>query len=268
MEKINLKQIGIYKIINNINNKFYIGSTSVSFKQRWSTHKRDLNKDIHINKHLQRAWNKYGKEFFIFEIIEVVEDKNKIIEKEQYYLDLYKPYDRNIGYNSYPTAGSPLGSKHTIETKQKMSKTQQEIKVIGEKCSNAKFTNDEVRKIRELYNNGENLNNIALLYDVKYIAIFNIVRNKTYNFDNKEIIKIRRDSDVYFFTKLNYNSAKKIRYSYYNDIKTIRELAILYNVTEKTIRNILRNKTFNINNEPLINIKRSFYEYNNKKKIN
>ncbi len=253
--------IGVYKIINLVNGKFYIGSIASKngFKQRWNTHKRELNNNIHVNKHLQRAWNKYGKESFLFEIIEIILDRSIVLDREQYYLDLLKPYERNIGYNSYQTAGSPLGSKHTLETKQKMVKIQQEIKVIGDKCSNSKFTNEEVLKMRELYNNGESTKKIAIIYNSKHLVIFNILRNKTYNFNNQEIKKIKRDSEVYSFAKLNYENAKEIRYNYNNNIKTIRELANDFNVTEKTIRNILRNKTFNIDNQPLINIKRSVY---------
>ena len=43
--------IGIYKIVNSINNKIYVGSAK-NIKKRWSAHKSDLNKNKHHNKHL------------------------------------------------------------------------------------------------------------------------------------------------------------------------------------------------------------------------
>lgn len=48
--KINLSQdldeYGIYKVINTINNNFYIGSTTESFHKRINTHKASYNKWI------------------------------------------------------------------------------------------------------------------------------------------------------------------------------------------------------------------------------
>ena len=58
---------GIYKITNNVNGKFYIGS-SQNISRRWYDHKRELRIQKHHNKYLQRAWNKYGEENFSFEI--------------------------------------------------------------------------------------------------------------------------------------------------------------------------------------------------------
>ena len=56
---------GIYKILNNINGKIYIGSTK-NFNKRWVTHKYLLRLNKHENKHLQYAWNKYGEVHFEF----------------------------------------------------------------------------------------------------------------------------------------------------------------------------------------------------------
>ena len=65
----NLKNIcGIYKITNTITNNFYIGST-VNFYNRFKKHRHSLNNNKHENIHLQRAFNKYGEDFFEFKII-------------------------------------------------------------------------------------------------------------------------------------------------------------------------------------------------------
>jgi len=107
----------IYQIRCLVNNKIYIGS-AVVFSRRSNTHKCRLRKGDHHSSYLQNAWNKYGESNFIFEIIEEVE-KTKLIEREQYYLDLNKSYLRENGYNQDPTAGSPLGRKDSEETKSK-----------------------------------------------------------------------------------------------------------------------------------------------------
>jgi len=114
---------GIYKIENKINNKVYIGS-SIDIKKRWHEHKRLLNKNKHHSRHLQNAYNKYGKENFDWVIIlEVKTELAKLLELEQYYIDLFNACDKNIGYNISPTAGSCLGIKRSKYTCNKIKKT-------------------------------------------------------------------------------------------------------------------------------------------------
>lgn len=88
---------GIYKIVNLTNKKIYIGSAKNLIK-RWKRHLTDLKNKTHHNIHLQRAWEKYGSDSFIFEIIEYVPDVTKLYEREQHYIDILKPFNLN-GYN-------------------------------------------------------------------------------------------------------------------------------------------------------------------------
>ena len=111
---------GIYLIKNLSNKKIYIGS-ALNISNRFSTHKYKLKNQKHKNQHLQAAWNKYGEENFEFSILEIVDDANLLIEKEQYYINLYKCYDKKIGYNIAKIAGSTLGIKASEETKKKQS---------------------------------------------------------------------------------------------------------------------------------------------------
>jgi len=106
---------GIYSIINEVNGKFYIGQAQ-NIKKRWANHIRDLRKGIHRNKHLWRAWKKYGEGSFYFGVLEPVEDLACLTDREQYWMDLLKPE-----YNVYLVAGSPSGYKHTEEFRRKQS---------------------------------------------------------------------------------------------------------------------------------------------------
>lgn len=102
------KECGIYKIVCNINNKSYVGQ-SVNIKERWTGHKRALNKNTHKNKYLQRAWNKYGDGCFTFEIIENCKQEY-LSEREIFWikeLDSFKS-----GYNA--TKGGEVVNKRTI----------------------------------------------------------------------------------------------------------------------------------------------------------
>lgn len=120
---------GIYLIVNIINNKIYVGS-SYKINARWSGHKHELRLNKHHSILLQRAWNKYGEENFKFVVLEYV-DKKELIEREQYWLDKLKCYDKRIGYNHYLKAGSPLGIKQSEETKAKRrgQKRSEEVKL-------------------------------------------------------------------------------------------------------------------------------------------
>lgn len=111
---------GIYGIINTINNKIYIGS-AVNIKIRWQKHKSALKFNKHYNSYLQNSWNKYGKHIFEFFVIEYVKNKDKLIEREQYYMDMTLCFNSVAGYNSYPVAGSPTNRHITKETKNKIS---------------------------------------------------------------------------------------------------------------------------------------------------
>lgn len=86
-----LDRTGIYKIVNTVTNDFYIGSTKVCFRRRFCQHKSDLRKNIHKNIHLQRAYNKYGKNNFSFIILEVMDNLDEIVIMEQLYIDYEKP---------------------------------------------------------------------------------------------------------------------------------------------------------------------------------
>ena len=111
---------GIYKILNKVNNKFYIGSSTCSFRKRWTEHKSALNRNVHHNSYLQKSWNKYGSDNFEFMIIEEVIDIKLIIIREQFYLDTLQPFNK-IGYNNCTIAGNTLGVKLSNEHRLKLS---------------------------------------------------------------------------------------------------------------------------------------------------
>jgi len=105
----------IYKITNLITKDFYIGS-AINFNNRKWGHISSLRKNKHKNQFIQNSWNKYGEDAFIFEVVEIVDKKENLITREQYWIDTLSPT-----FNLAKIAGSPLGIKHTDESKQNMS---------------------------------------------------------------------------------------------------------------------------------------------------
>jgi len=116
------KITGIYQIRNQLSGKVYVGS-STDISRRWREHQSRLLEGTHHSKHLQSAWIKYGLENFMFEVLEKVEEATNLVTREQVWIDTMKSHHREFGYNSSPTAGSPLGFRHTEESKLKMSQT-------------------------------------------------------------------------------------------------------------------------------------------------
>jgi group I intron endonuclease len=108
---------GIYQIQNLKNGKCYIGSAASirGFDFRWRCHRNSLIGQYHPNIKLQRAWNKYGADAFVFKVLLYCDPINCLMY-EQIALDHYKPE-----YNICKQAGNRLGIRHTMKAKAKMS---------------------------------------------------------------------------------------------------------------------------------------------------
>lgn len=186
----------IYKIVNKVNGKFYIGSTNNLIK-RWRNHKSSLNRNVHENSYLQKAWNKYGEAAFEFFVLEEVNDDNRI-EREIYYINETKCYDRDIGYNfdKNPSdksgANNPFyGKNHKEQTKQKLrliaNNRSDELKArMGEKNKGgghpkAILNWHKVEQIRKLYSSGEHTYvSLSKMYCVSKGAIQAIIENRSW----------------------------------------------------------------------------------------
>jgi group I intron endonuclease len=114
---------GIYKIINVVNNKFYVGS-AVDLKRRKTRHFSELRNGKHNNRHLQAAWVKYGEQAFVFVVVEALPDDADLLAAENVWLKAHvgKEYCYNLGVDATaPMMGvkgeaSPTwGYKHSPE---------------------------------------------------------------------------------------------------------------------------------------------------------
>lgn len=123
-----MKISGIYTIENKVDGKLYVGYTN-HITTRWSNHKKDLRKGIHINPHLQRAWNRDGEENFLFEILVECEPEHMASE-ENHWCNLLQVHNDQYGYNITPT--SPHGKiKLSEETKRKIGETNKKIRSLN-----------------------------------------------------------------------------------------------------------------------------------------
>lgn len=112
----------IYKIINILNSKFYVGrSNNVNF--RWKQHLDMLKKGEHHSIHFQNAWEKYGENVWSFEVYKEIDTGDEELdlkiakEIEQCFLDELMP--QNLLYNrSYSSlTGALKGEDHPFYNK-------------------------------------------------------------------------------------------------------------------------------------------------------
>jgi group I intron endonuclease len=94
----------IYKIVNLVNDKFYVGST-INKKVRFREHRKQLRGNRHHCKHLQAAWNKYGEEKFDFRVVEEVPDGQSLKDTEEQWLRQH--FGKDYCYNSGAAAVAP-----------------------------------------------------------------------------------------------------------------------------------------------------------------
>src|ERR1700677_2147342 len=104
----------IYRILNTINGKGYIGQTIFSAKERWLQHCKAKTGC----RYLINALNKYGKDKFIFETLDSFDTLEELNRAEKYYISFYNTLVPN-GY--YLKTGGNNGGQHHQETKNKIS---------------------------------------------------------------------------------------------------------------------------------------------------
>lgn len=132
---------GIYRIINKLNGKSYIGQ-SRNITERYNEHL------YHRESQIDKEMFNIGKDNFYIEILELCDpnDQKYIDDREKYYISKYNSNNRIYGYN--------ISSGGQLE-------------LSGENNPNSKLTKDDVYSIRESYNNHESKMNVYNKYKSK-----------------------------------------------------------------------------------------------------
>src|SRR4030042_3315366 len=93
------KPAGIFRVKNTANGKILLGS-SLNLEGLLNSHKFMLSIGLHRNQTLQREWNEYGADKFVFEILEEVKVKDdpnfnlsdELMLLEQIWLERLQPF--------------------------------------------------------------------------------------------------------------------------------------------------------------------------------
>lgn len=188
-----LEKPGVYVIENLMNNKVYIGSSTMRIIKRIEHHISMLRAGKHKNAYLQNAFNKYGETSFCASIIETTE-KHKTLEREQYWID--REEKENLYNINHLASGTPNMSKETIL---KRAETMKKKHASGEIESNFK-------KGHVPWNKGRS--------DIDYSYLKGVKKTKS----DKVLNKLKRQSEqirdlsprVYVYDA-NYNFLGKFR---------------------------------------------------------
>jgi len=229
-----MKRSGVYQIRNIENDHIYVGSTSKEFRKRWNIHRHLLRKQNHHSPHLQNAWNLYGEDNFVFEILEEIifpKDKMKareiIIKYEQIWIDSLQPE-----YNVCKFAGSCLGIKRSEEYKQKMS----EIKSGENHPMFGKHHDEETKRKMSDAQSGEKNPMYGKTHSLKVKKILSEINSiKQIGENNGRAILIRPQVD-------------EIRFRYYNEDVTMKQLAEEYGVSKSCVYHIIDNTSWHDSN--------------------
>lgn len=186
---------GIYCIT--INDMYYIGSAK-NFDKRLDRHLKNLDSKTHHNIILQRSYDKYGRDYLLFDILEHVPyEKDVIVEKEQHYIDEYKRlYGSRCCNLSSATFGDTISNHpnrdkiierrtETLrETHHKMGSNGRKIAYGRSGDSNGMFgknhSGDVVKKLKERDVTEETRNKMSVSAKQKFIDKPELIESLSY----------------------------------------------------------------------------------------
>ena len=230
-----IKISGIYMIKCTSNDGIYIGS-AVNLDNRKSRHFSMLKKNNHPNPYLQNAFNKYGIENFIFEILEIVDDNSILVEKEQLWINRYSIIKATL-FNIRKEARSNLGitiseqGKNNISNSLRGRKHSEETKLKISNSNKGKTFSQEAK------------NKMSLAKKNKPSCLKGTTKSLETRQKMSNSAKTRtgvRNAN----SKLSEEQIKQICIDFYNDELSLSEIAKKYNVSSSTIKRIKYNKSY------------------------
>ena len=209
----------VYKWVNMLNGKEYLGSTS-SAKRRLNTY-YDLKTLGEVNVPIYNAILKHGHENFLFEIIEYCLPE-ETIKREQYYLNNF-----DFEYNVLANDNSLAGYKHTAETLAKFKGRQN---LLGYK--HTPETLEMLREVNTAKVHTEEAKEVMINSWAQRKLKSNLLELDLLN----EIIpsKSKKGGKIIVVTNIETNVS--------TEYKSISEAATVLNLTRVTLRKYVKNK--------------------------
>ena len=219
----------IYKVINKINDKMYIGQTSYSLNHRINAHMIEVRKKV-VNNIFHNAIRKYGIKNFEWNILIECSSQKELNSKEQFFIKKYKTLNPNgynmtfggktmSGFKHKPESNlknrlSHLGKLRSLETKQKISNS-----ISGK--NHHMYGKHHSKKTRQKMSDSHKGKKISLEHKIKWLQASWEARSKNYKIISPErkvfIIKsLRRFCLLY---KLSQGSMWQVAHKLRNHYK-------------------------------------------------
>ena len=229
----------IYKITNIINGKLYIGQTRKTIEERFQAHLK--NAKNHVNRYLYDAMNKYGYDNFILSLIEECDD-NLLDEREIYWIAFYNTTDKNLGYNMTIGGGGGdvwTNNPHKEETSRKISENNKGKHHIPPELHEKMIDLAKKANIIKVDKDGleNDIKDFMSIEDMckKYGISRKTFYNKCKEFFNATPTELRGDRLTHTNTQKIYLDINQVNI-YLKENKTLKEMAILLNVSTETVR--------------------------------
>lgn len=240
----------IYKIVNKINGKCYIGQTYNSLEERWRHHKGNSSKC----RYLKKAFNKYGIENFEMKLICICfdEDLNKF--EYQYIISC-----NSLVPNGYNLRQGGNNAKLHELTKQKIGETLREGYSSGRLINKSKgkpnmsfrgfkHTEEAKKKISEKLKGRKKEAQIGKIISdeckqkISEKAKQKVINEETYKKISDALKKTNKESKVKITVKrkvLQYD----LNNNYIASFNSLTEAAKKYNVSKAAISQVCNGKT-------------------------
>jgi group I intron endonuclease len=213
----------IYKIVNSINGKCYIGQSIKPIEKRFKRHIDDAMKNK-LDTHFARAIRKYGPSCFHLELIEICTNQIELTQREIYWIKYFNSIED--GYNETDASNKCGGNTY-------MSKTSDELTDIGDKIRATKIgeKNPQAKKVKCL-NVKKNIiiifNSLAECRDYFHETNHQFISRRCL----KKIRKLYKDSWLFSYINDDFDYAV-IKDSNKHDKKTRRKIEVT-NLSDNT----------------------------------
>lgn len=169
----------LYSITCLFNNKTYIGISN-RFRHRVSQHLYDLKINNHCNRFLQADYNTYGKDQFVFDIIEIYDDKAGVLRAEKYLTDVVFNLNEELCYNIV-SGGS--GANLSVRKRSRIAPITDATRILLSKRSAAQKQTIETRQKRIATLKGANCYRAKKVIDTKTGKIYGCLKDVKDDFD-------------------------------------------------------------------------------------
>ena len=207
----------IYITTNIINNKRYIGQKRVKTQSPWKDY-------IGSGKLIKRAIEKYGKDNFFKDIVEVCDNQDELDEREKYWIAYYDAVADERFYNLCPGGkGANYWCGLTKEEQDELKLVHQKKSQHGENNHCAILTEDQVKEAIRLLLDGKTAKDVSDLTGIPVGNVLHIRRKDTW----KELTEnITFPQDIYVNLPDDRadssNRVEEISYNKISDINIIR----------------------------------------------